>query len=102
MRRNVLVKALAVYLSISFLIIVWILKMIKKVIYKSLGIIDAHYRDEVCNIMVNLSNGNIVINDSERICQMVIAKHRKAEWKCVESLIDSERGVEGLDIHGKL
>lgn len=49
-------------------------------ILNSPGTIDADYRGEVCIILINFSNENFVIKDGERICQMVIAKHEKAEW----------------------
>jgi len=47
------------------------------------------------------TNGNFVIEDSERICQMVIAKHEKAELECIDILLNSERRVEGFDQTGK-
>ena len=48
------------------------------------------------------TNGNFVIEDSERICQMVIAKHEKAELECIDILLDSERRLEGFDKTGKM
>jgi len=48
-----------------------------------------------------LTNENFVIEDGERICQMVIAKHEKAEMESVNILLDSERGVEGFGQIGK-
>jgi dUTP pyrophosphatase len=60
-------------------------------ILNSPGTIDADYRGEVCIILVNLSKKNFVIEDGERICQMVISKHEKAEWESVDILLDSER-----------
>jgi dUTP pyrophosphatase len=65
------------------------------------GTIDVDYRGEVCIILVNLSKENFVIEDGERICQMVIAKHEKAEWESGDILLDSERGVEGFGHTGK-
>lgn len=70
-------------------------------ILNSPGTIDADYRGEVCIILVNLSKDNFVIKDGERICQMVIAKHEKAEWLSVEALISTERGVGGFGHTGK-
>lgn len=70
-------------------------------ILNSPGTIDADYRGEVCIILVNLSNENFVIEDGERICQMVIYKHEKAEWEHVDTLIDSERGSGGFGDTGK-
>jgi dUTP pyrophosphatase len=65
-------------------------------VLNSPGTIDADYRGEVCVILVNLSNENFVIRDGERICQMVIAKHEKAEWESVEALLESDRGSGGF------
>jgi dUTP pyrophosphatase len=60
------------------------------------GTIDADYRGEICVILVNLSQENFVVNDGERICQMVIAKHEQAEWLSVEILDETERGAGGF------
>lgn len=65
-------------------------------VLNSPGTIDADYRGEVCIILVNLSDEKFVIRDGERICQMVIAKHEKAEWISVRSLEDTERGEGGF------
>ena len=65
-------------------------------ILNSPGTIDADYRGEVCIVLVNLSKENFVIKDGERICQMVISKHEKAEWIGVENLLDTERGIGGF------
>jgi dUTP pyrophosphatase len=70
-------------------------------ILNSPGTIDADSRGEVCIILVNLSNENFVIEDGERICQIVIAKHEKAEWESVDILLDSERGTGGFGHTGK-
>lgn len=70
-------------------------------ILNSPGTIDADYRGEVCIILVNLSNENFVIEDGERICQMVIAKHEKEEWESVDILLDTERGIGGFGHTGK-
>jgi dUTP pyrophosphatase len=71
------------------------------VILNSKRTIDDDYRVEICIILVNLSKENFVIEDGERICQMIIAKHEKAEWENVDILLDSERGVEGFSHTGK-
>jgi dUTP pyrophosphatase len=71
------------------------------VILNSKRTIDDDYRVEICIILVNLSKENFVIEDGERICQMIIAKHEKAEWENVDILMDSERGVEGFSHTGK-
>jgi len=60
------------------------------------GTIDADYRGEIGIILVNLSNEDFVINDGERICQMVIAKHESIVWKNVEVLDDTVRGAGGF------
>ncbi|MFA5818386.1 MAG: dUTP diphosphatase [Bacteroidales bacterium] len=70
-------------------------------ILNSPGTIDADYRGEVCIILINFSNENFVIKDGERICQMVIAKHEKAEWIKVDSLLETERGAGGFGHTGK-
>ena len=65
------------------------------------GTIDADYRGEVGVILVNLSNKDFVVNDGERIAQMVIAKHERAEWEEVEQLTDTARGAGGFGSTGK-
>ena len=60
------------------------------------GTIDADYRGEVGVILINLSNEPFVINNGERICQMVIMNYTKAEWVEVEELNDTERGAGGF------
>ena len=56
-------------------------------VLNSPGTIDADYRGEVKVILVNLSKEDFIINDGERVAQMVIAKHEQAEWIEVEQLI---------------
>ncbi|MCX6325587.1 MAG: dUTP diphosphatase [Bacteroidia bacterium] len=70
-------------------------------IVNSPGTIDADYRGEVCIILINLSIENFVLKDGDRICQMVIAKHEKAEWVSVESLLETNRGAGGFGHTGK-
>lgn len=65
------------------------------------GTIDADYRGEVGVILVNLSAEDFVVEDGERICQMVIARHEQAEWENVEVLNDSIRGEGGFGSTGK-
>ena len=60
------------------------------------GTIDADYRGEIKIIMVNLSKNEFVVNDGDRIAQMIINKHERAEWLEVQSLKDSERGAGGF------
>jgi dUTP pyrophosphatase len=64
------------------------------------GTIDADYRGEVCVILVNLSAEEFVIEDGERIAQMVIARHEQVEWQEVEMLDDTERGAGGFGHSG--
>ncbi|MBS9773934.1 MAG: dUTP diphosphatase [Tenacibaculum sp.] len=64
------------------------------------GTIDSDYRGEVGVIMVNLSNEDFVINDGERIAQLVIAKHEQVTWQEVEVLDDTERGAGGFGSTG--
>ncbi len=65
------------------------------------GTIDADYRGEIKVILVNLSNEPFIINDGERICQMVIARHERVEWELTESLNETERGAGGFGHTGK-
>ena len=65
------------------------------------GTIDADYRGEIGVILVNLSSEPFVINDGERICQMIIASHAQVEWQLEESLDKTERGAGGFGHTGK-
>ena len=65
------------------------------------GTIDADYRGEVCVILINLSNEPFVINDGERIAQMVIAKHEQPELVQVDVLDETERGAGGFGHSGR-
>ena len=69
-------------------------------VLNSPGTIDADYRGEIKVILVNLSNEEFIINDGERIAQLVIARHEKAEWAPTESLQESERGAGGFGSTG--
>ena len=60
------------------------------------GTIDADYRGEIGVILVNLSVEDFVVEDGERIAQMVIARYEKAEWTEVEILDETERGAGGF------
>ncbi|MGL4805229.1 MAG: dUTP diphosphatase [Bacteroidales bacterium] len=71
-------------------------------VLNSPGTIDADYRGEVGIILVNLSSEPFVIEDGERICQMVVAAHAQVEWECVESLETTDRGEGGFGHTGKL
>lgn len=60
------------------------------------GTIDADYRGEIGIILINLSAEEVVIEDGERICQMVINQHATVEWKQVDSLEETTRGAGGF------
>jgi dUTP pyrophosphatase len=64
------------------------------------GTIDADYRGEIGVILINLSSESFTINDGDRIAQLVIAKHERAQWKEVESLEETERGSGGFGSTG--
>ena len=70
-------------------------------VLNSPGTIDADYRGEIGVILVNLSSTDFLIADGERIAQLVIAKHEKAEWDIVPELIETERGEGGFGSTGK-
>ncbi len=70
-------------------------------VLNSPGTIDADYRGEICVILVNLSAEDFEVNDGERICQMVIAAHAKAEWTEVDELDETKRGAGGFGHTGK-
>lgn len=59
------------------------------------GTIDADYRGELMVLLVNFSDSDFIINDGERIAQMVIARHEQGIFKVVETLDDTERGTGG-------
>ena len=59
------------------------------------GTIDADYRGEIGVVLINLSQEDFVVNDGERIAQMVIARHENAEFIEVEILDETERGEGG-------
>ena len=65
-------------------------------VLNSPGTIDADYRGEIKVILVNLYKEDFIINDGERVAQMVIAKHEQAEWIEVEQLIETDRGAGGF------
>lgn len=60
------------------------------------GTIDADYRGEIGVIVINLSAEDFIIEDGERIAQMVITRYEQAEWQEVEVLEDTERGAGGF------
>jgi dUTP pyrophosphatase len=64
-------------------------------IVNSPGTIDADYRGEIKVLLINLSLEDFYINDGDRIAQMIIAKHEKAEWTLTTQLSETERGKGG-------
>jgi dUTP pyrophosphatase len=64
------------------------------------GTIDADYRGEIGIILVNLSNENFTIENGERIAQLIIAKHDRAEWIEVKELSETSRGEGGFGSTG--
>ena len=64
------------------------------------GTIDADYRGEIGVILVNLSNEDFTINNGERIAQLVIAKHQRAEWEVASELSSTDRGEGGFGSTG--
>lgn len=64
-------------------------------VLNSPGTVDADYRGEVMVLLVNLSDKDFVVNDGERIAQMVIAKHEQGDFIEVEVLDETERGEGG-------
>ena len=59
------------------------------------GVIDADYRGEIMVLLINFSQEDFVINDGERIAQMVLAKHEQCDFIEVEELDETERGAGG-------
>lgn len=66
------------------------------------GTIDADYRGEVGVLLINLSSEDFIVNDGERIAQMIIARHETAEFLEVETLDETERGAGGYGHTGIL
>ena len=60
------------------------------------GTIDADYRGEICVVLINLSAEDFVIEDGERIAQMIIARHEQVVWEETDALSDTERGAGGF------
>lgn len=64
-------------------------------VLNSPGTIDSDYRGELMVLLINLSTEEFIVNNGERIAQMVIARHEVAEFQVVEELDDTERGTGG-------
>jgi len=70
-------------------------------IVNSPGTIDADYRGEIKVLLINLSDTDFVVNNGDRIAQMVIAKHETVSWENVEELNETARGEGGYGHTGK-
>jgi len=70
-------------------------------ILNSPGTIDADYRGEIGVILINLSAEEFVVENGERICQMIVAAHESVQWSLVEKLEDTARGEGGFGHTGK-
>ena len=64
------------------------------------GTVDADYRGEIGVILVNLSNEDFTIDNGERVAQLIIAKHERAEWIEVEEISETSRGAGGFGSTG--
>ncbi|MDR2910530.1 MAG: dUTP diphosphatase [Bacteroidales bacterium] len=65
------------------------------------GTIDSDYRGEIGVILVNISKEDFIVENGERICQMIVATHETVEWNLVEKLSETERGAGGFGHTGK-
>ena len=70
-------------------------------VLNSPGTIDADYRGEIGVILANLSNDDFRVEDGERVAQLVIAKHERAEWIEVGELSETSRGAGGFGSTGR-
>lgn len=70
-------------------------------VLNSPGTIDADYRGEIKVILVNLSDKDFVVNDGERIAQMIVSKHERVTWNEAEQLEETLRGEGGFGHTGK-
>jgi dUTP pyrophosphatase len=69
-------------------------------VLNSPGTVDADYRGEIKVILVNLSNDEFIVEDGERIAQMIVAKHERVEWELTEELVETTRGAGGFGSTG--
>ena len=69
-------------------------------VLNSPGTIDADYRGEIKVIIVNLSNDDFIVENGERIAQMVIARHERIEWEEADILVETSRGSGGFGSTG--
>lgn len=69
-------------------------------VLNSPGTVDADYRGEIGVILINLSNVDFIVNDGERIAQLIVAKYERANWKEVDFLNETNRGEAGFGSTG--
>lgn len=69
-------------------------------VLNSPGTIDADYRGEIKVLLVNLSDAEFIVNDGERVAQMIIAKHETVVWESSDALSETERGQGGYGSTG--
>ena len=65
------------------------------------GTIDADYRGEIKVILANLGSETFMVNDGERIAQMVVARYERVQWEQVDRLDQTQRGEGGFGSTGK-
>ena len=65
------------------------------------GTIDSDYRGEIMVAIINLSDEEQIINDGERIAQMIVSKYEKVDWEVVNNLGETERGAGGFGHTGE-
>ena len=65
-------------------------------VLNSPGTIDADYRGELCVVLINLSNEPFVVEDGERIAQIIFARCEQATWESADKLGETERGAGGF------
>ena len=70
-------------------------------VLNSPGTIDADYRGEIKVLLVNFSNEDFVVENGQRIAQMIISKHETITWQEVEILSETQRGAGGYGHTGK-
>ncbi|SEJ58254.1 dUTP pyrophosphatase [Cyclobacterium xiamenense] len=70
-------------------------------VLNSPGTIDADYRGEIKILLVNNSNTDFIVQDGERIAQMVVAKHEQIQWNAAETLSETNRGSGGYGSTGR-
>lgn len=70
-------------------------------VLNSPGTIDADYRGEICVILANLSSEEFIVENGDRIAQMVIASYQQVEWDVVETLDSTDRGGGGFGHTGQ-